>query len=526
MASWLGFLPRSRFIRFLFVAFCAVILAVLSLVTVVFTAVLLWQNPKAQSWVMLRMLRHGMDQPAQAPPEARISKAETALLLTNTSALKTATDLFGPTNIWDVQLHFTSNQWAGLGPTHVQPVAGFLQPDGSVILRNPNATRNGLSGVFGLDFPWSTADLQFGEQRFQNAGARFKGNGTFVDSQRSYKRPFKVELNKHAKGMRLAGIKTLNFHNLTADASCLRDTLAYEFFREAGVPASRTAFARMRLSIDGRFADRLLGLYLLVENPDAKWAESQWGSADIALFKPVTYDLFKDLGNDWNRYQGIYDPKTKVTPGQTRRLIELARLMTHGSDGEFSERIAQFIDVDEFARFLACQVILSNYDGPLSDGQNFLIYLDPRTERFGFVPWDLDHSWGEFKFLGTVRQKEEASVWHPWVGENRFLERMLRVNAVRECYRKELQRIRTTLFIPERLSKRFSELAEVVRPFIAEESASRLARFQQEIADPPLTNSAPHSYSFKRFITERAASIDQQLQGASNGVILTRRQSR
>jgi hypothetical protein len=102
----------------------------------------------------------------------------------------------------------------------------------------------------------------------------------------------------------------------------------------------------------------------------------------------------------------------------------------------------------------------------------------------------------------------------------------LRVTAVRECYRKELQRIRTTLFIPERLSKRFTELAEVVRPFIAEESASRLARFQQEISDPPHTNSAPHNYSFKHFITERAASIDEQLQGTSNGVILTRRKSR
>ena len=35
--------------------------------------------------------------------------------------------------------------------------------------------------------------------------------------------------------------RLLNFVNLLADSSCLSDALAYEFFREAGCPAPRTA---------------------------------------------------------------------------------------------------------------------------------------------------------------------------------------------------------------------------------------------------------------------------------------------
>ncbi len=376
--------------------------------------------------------------------------------------------------------------------------------------------------------------MEFGDAVFRNTSARFKGNGTFVSSQNSYKRPFKIDLNKHLKSQRLAGRTTLNFHNLTADPSGVSDALAYEFFRQAGVPASRTAFARLRLTVEGRFEDRLLGLYVLVENPDAEWAQEQFGSDGFALFKPVTYELFKDLGDDWKAYEGIYDPKTKLKSKQCRRVIALSKLMTHASDTEFSARVGEFIDLDEFARFLACQVILSNYDGPLSNGQNFLLYLDPTTERFGFIPWDLDQCWGEFTYVGTIQQRERASLWHPWVGENRFLERMLAAQPVRERYRRELERLRATLFLPERLGRRLDELASVVRPFIAEESSHRLAMFKRETADerneasasPNAPRSGPSGFSFKHFFTARALSVTQQLDGQDEGIIIPRKSAR
>jgi hypothetical protein len=502
----------------------------LFLVTLVGTIALLWRNPKVQTWVMVKAMRHEIRQPGEIPPEPQLSAAEIPLLLTNAARLRTASELFEPTNVWDVQLKFNGNQWKALGPNAVPPVLNFIQRDGSVILLNPNAPRNGLAGVFGFDFPWSQAELQFGDVSFREVGARFKGNGTFVNSQHSYKRPYKIDLNKHVKDQQLAGRTTLNFHNLTSDASCLSDTLAYEFFRDAGVPASRTAFARMRLSVGGRFDDRLLGLYVLVENPDGEWAREQFGVGGVVLFKPVTYELFKDLGDDWEAYQRIYDPKTKVHPQQTRRLIALAKLMTHEGDAVFSERIGEFIDLDEFARFLACQVILSNYDGLLSNGQNFLLYLDPRTERFGFVPWDLDQCWGEFSYIGTNEQREKASIWHPWVGKNRFLERMLIAPPFREAYRRELQRIRSTLFVPERLNERLDELTKIVRPFIAEESPRRVVRFQRETSSsrrdsaedsPPGRRS--HGFSLRRFFDARAVAVSEQLEGRSEGVILSRR---
>ena len=530
MAGLFAWLPKALWLRALILLGLGAGILVGSVLTLVLTAVLLWQNPKTQAKLMVTILRHQARQPGQPPPVTHLSSEEISLLKTNAAGLQSPDQLYQPTNVWDVRLSFSSKQWEALGPNVVKPVLQFIKPDGSVILRNPEASRNGLAGVFGLDFPWSQTDLEFGNAVFRGAAARFKGNGTFVDSQGSYKRPFKVELSRDAAGQ-VAGVETLNFHNLVADPSGLSDAMAYEFFRQAGVPASRTAFARLRLSIQGRFTDRLLGLYVLVENPDAHWARRQFGVSGVALFKPVTYELFKDLGNDWEAYAGIYDPKTKLKPNQSRRLIALAKLVTHGSDAEFARQIGDYIDLEEFARFLACQVLLSNYDGLLSNGQNFLLYLDPRTEQFGFVPWDLDHCWGEFGFIGTKEQREQASLRHPWVGQNRFLERMLAVPAVYEAYRGQLARLRASLFVPERLNCRLDELAAVVRPFVAEESSRRLAQFEYRVGEarggqgnPPDSKrrAGPGRYAFKHFVAARARAVSEQLDGRAPGVIVTR----
>lgn len=500
-------------------------------VGIVLLAHLFWQNPKNQSRVWTQALRHQLKQELPAPPAAPAPAPAT--LLTNADFARTPADLFRTTNVWDAHLQFTAEQWTALQPEPVPPVLDFLKPDGSATLRNPAATRPGLAGVLGMDLPWSAGQLDFAGMAFTNPAVRFKGNGTFLAAVRSYKRSFKVDLNKTAPEVQLAGRRTLNFHNLVADDSYLCDALACEFFRDAGVPAPRTAFARLRLTVGGRFENRLLGLYVLMENPDAQWAKEQFGTAGVALFKPVTYELFADLGNDWPAYATVYDPKTKTTPEQQRRLMALAKFYSRASGAEFAAGIGEFIDLPALARFLACEAILANYDSILSNGQNFLLYLDPRTERFGFIPWDHDHCWGQFPFIGTADERAHASLRQPWVGPERFFDRMLAVPAVRQLYEAELKRVRDTLFVPDRLNQHLDTLAAAVRPFIAEESDEKLAKFERALGGAPAGASDAQpagppraGLPLKRFFVERAASVSDQLEGRTEGVILKRRSPR
>ena len=156
------------------------------------------------------------------------------------------------------------------------------------------------------------------------------------------------------------------------------------------------------------------------------------------------------------------------------------------------------------------------------------MYLDPRSNRFGFIPWDLDHAWGAFPFVGTPAKREQASIWRPWANRNRFLERVMAAPEFRQLYRARLEEMLATVFQPERLFRRIDELAAVLRGPTAAESDYRLRRFDQAVSGQWLTGDQDRArqsprrppHQIKRFITNRAASVRAQLDGASEGVIL------
>jgi RNA polymerase sigma factor (sigma-70 family) len=460
----------------------------------------------------------GLTEPARPWP----THAATPRL--DASAVRGAQDLYHTTNIWLAHLSFTREQWKALAPKSIGPMPNFVRPDGTWLLRNPKAARSGLLGVLGYEFDWTHAGFEFGGVPFANVAVRVKGN---VGALCGPKQAYKVDLNRFAKGQKLAGLDELTFNNLFWDYSCLGEALGYEFFRDAGVPAPRTAYAWLSTSVAQRWDRKPWGLYLLLESVNQSFAAERFGSKLAPLFKPVTYDLFKHLGDDWSAYAGIYDVKTQATPEQQRRVIEFARLVSSASAAEFAARVGDFLDVDEFARFLAAEVLLSNYDSILANGQNFFMYLDPRSNKFGFIPWDLDSAWGEF-WLGSKAELERASIWHPWVGENRFIERVMAVEEFRRVYRAHLEDFLARLFVPDRLARRIDELAAVLHDPVAANSAFRLDKFEQAVGLKPL-KSSPGETSFrldhpphliKRFVEARAKSVRRQLDGKSAGLIV------
>lgn len=511
-----------------------VLSVVLSLAGLVGAGIILFRQP----WFMMGffgLVQHHQASNAPAEPPLPSGPAYEGPRL-DATGLVSAADLFQPTNIWEAHLNFSAAGYEGLAPERIPPVPNWLAPDGTPTLRNPLASRAGVAGTLGFDLPWSRGDLRFGGIPFTNAAIRYKGNGTFLEAMQGPKKSFKINLADDHPGRSLAGQKTLNLHNLIADRSCLADTLGYEFYRDAGVPASLTTFARVFLTVEGRWADRLLGLYVLVENPDGRWARRALGTDGAVLFKPVGTSLFEDLGDAWEDYEAVYDPRSQVPEPFRQRLLGLCQLVSRADDAEFARRIGEFLDLDAVARYFACEVLLSNYDGILMNGQNFILWLDPRTERFGFSPWDLDHSWGEFGQVGTREQRETASVRHPWVGRQRFLERLFAAPAFSERYLGELARLRRTLFVPERLDRRIDALAATLRAAVAEQPGDRLAAFEHAVGLPPpdpapnpgpdsdesRDRPSPQGHSLKRFIERRAASVDAQLAGSEQGVTLKR----
>lgn len=408
---------------------------------------------------------------------------------------------------------------AGINSTFPEPEFGGPGPGGAPPMTS--AKRNGISAASGVDFEYVHADLDFDGTLLRNIAVRYKGNNTYMQSRNSIKRPLKLDLNKYLKGQKLAGLTKLNLHNNVTDASWMNEPLSYRLFRDAGVPAPRTAYARVFITVPGKYDRKYFGLYSLVEDIDGKFAADRFDTSAGANFKPVTRELFAYLGEDWAKYERIYDPKTELTAKQQLRVIEFTKLVASASDSDFASALPNFLDLDEFARFMAVTVLLCNNDSILSMGQNFYVYLHPATNRFLFLPWDLDHSFGQFPMGGS-----DLSIQKPWQGQNRFLERVFAVPAFKSAYLTRIAEFNKTLFVSDRIASQVDETAAAIRPAVSEESQSKLARFDKVVAGQAVEMDMPGGPGpglmgamkpIKAFVGPRERSVADQLAGKSQG---------
>ena len=435
------------------------------------------------------------------------------------AATSPATDLFRTTNIADVHLEFTKADYDALMPRG----GGWFGSgggSGESWLQGPEGKRNGFAASRGVQFSYVHGSVTISGQTLRNVGVRYKGNGTYFEGVAKGKVSLKLDFAEYVKGQKLGTLKKLNLHSNITDASSMNEVLAFQLFREAGVPAPRTSYARVYVTVQGRQQHAYAGLFSIVENPDEEFVAARGLPASGAIFKPVASQLFADLGPDWKRYNQTYDPKTTLTEAQKQRVIDFARLVSSGSDAQFAARVGEFLDLEETARYLAVVVFLSDLDGLLGPGQNYYLYLDPRTQKFSFIAWDQDHSFGQF-FRGTQSAREQLSIHHPWSESSRFLERLFRVDAFKKLYLTRLTEFSTTLFKPDRFHRQVDELAGVIRPAIKQESDQRLLRFERAVAgevppgDAGMFRGA--NIPIKPFVKARAQSVLDQLAGRTTG---------
>jgi hypothetical protein len=203
--------------------------------------------------------------------------------------------------------------------------------------------------------------------------------------------------------------------------------------------------------------------------------------------------------------------------------MALCRLVTGADDAEFAAKLGEYIELDEFARFMAVMVFLSDLDGILGPGQNFYLFLAPKTQKFTFIPWDQDHSFGQFVMRGTQEQREKLSIQKPWQGENRFLERVFKVEAFKKLYSANLEKFSQTIFKPERFVEQVDTIGVAIRPAVKEESEEKLARFDKVVAGESISGGGFGRFGgselkpIKPFVKVRARSVEEQLAGKSEG---------
>lgn len=425
--------------------------------------------------------------------------------------------VFESGKIWPVHLTLSAEEYAAIEPRRARGAPGFGPPP-KAPEKPAGSDREAHRNNFGMDLPWGAGAITVGDKTFEKVGIRHKGNGTIFDTSRTIKKSFKIDLDRAGGDGRFGGSKTINLHCGVTDPTKLRETLAYELYRAAGVPAPRTSLAEVRLTVPGKYDKELLGLYTLVEEADKPFLKNRFGDDKGLLMKPEGLRDFTHLGDDWARYKPTYAPKRDATADETRRMIEFAKLVHLGDDAAFRKDISSYLDVDNYLRFLATTAFAANTDSFFGLGHNYHMYLHPKTNKIHFIPWDVDRAFANF---GNANQNMDLSLTHPYAGTHRLTERLLATPEISAAYQKLLKDLVAGPFAKERFLKELDALEKVVKEPREREAKAAANRREGGGGFGPPGGMFGVPPELAAFIKTRTESVTAQLDGKSKGFIPT-----
>jgi hypothetical protein len=164
-------------------------------------------------------------------------------------------------------------------------------------------------------------------------------------------------------------------------------------------------------------------------------------------------------GDDWAPYEKTYDSKGKPTDADKQHFMAFTKFVHEASDSEFAAKLGTYLDIPQFAKFLAGTVVMGSLDTILMMGHNFYIVRNPKSGKYEFLPWDLDLAFGGFPGGGI--DATQLSIEKP-VGDREILiKRFLAVPAAKASY---LAACKAAVTILEGISSDIDLLTERVAP--------------------------------------------------------------
>jgi hypothetical protein len=224
-------------------------------------------------------------------------------------------------------------------------------------------------------------------------GLRFKGSyGTLYecfDSEGKMTCPrlsMKVKFDEYAEDQRFFGLKRLAFNAYRYDDSRMKEKLAYDLFRAAGIVAPRAAWAVLRVNGESQ------GLYGMVEPLDGRFTAHQFPeSPDGNLYKEV----WPTHASDQQLLAGLETNTDKADVSGYRAFAQ-----AFGAAADNPQRLAvldRYMGLDTLARFMAVEDAVISYDattyfwtdGKTTNNHNYYVYEESPT-KFVLIPWDLE----------------------------------------------------------------------------------------------------------------------------------------
>lgn len=239
------------------------------------------------------------------------------------------------------------------------------------------------------------AEVFYNGVEWYRVGVRFKGNSSLQSTWQNgnLKLSFKLDFDEfeddypQIDNQRFYGFKKLHLKNNYNDASMLREKVAGDVFRNAGLPSSRTAF--YTLYVDYGDGPIYFGVYTMVEDVEDTLLDDYFDDNDGNLYKPdgdaasFAYGTF---------YEDEYVKKTNEDDADFTDVENLLTVLHDNSrttDPEtWRTNLETIFDTDVFLKYLAANTVIQNWDTYGRMTHNYYLYNNPNTNKLTWIPWD------------------------------------------------------------------------------------------------------------------------------------------
>ena len=219
---------------------------------------------------------------------------------------------------------------------------------------------------------------------------RFRGD-TIRHKQ---KKSFRISFNSFDSNDNYHGIEKMDLNAEVNDPSLVRSKLAWELFRYLGVPGSRSN--HVQLYINNAF----YGVYLNTEHIDERYMKSRFDNNDGNLYRNLWPADLTYLGSSQDDYKYEYDGRpvyalrTNEKWDDYEDLSILITTLNQYSGVQLKDELERLINVQQYLKAMAVDVMSGNWDGYSGDKNNYYLYRDQVSGRFEYIPYNLENSFG------------------------------------------------------------------------------------------------------------------------------------
>ncbi|MCW3104644.1 MAG: hypothetical protein JWO09_3084 [Bacteroidetes bacterium] len=351
------------------------------------------------------------------------------------------------------------------------------------------------------------ANITIDGTAFTDVGIKFKGNSSY--SNPSQKKPFKIDLNEFVSGQKIDGLKKFNLNNGFKDPSFMREKIALDFYNAHGLAAPRCAYARVYLN--GVY----WGLYTFVEEVNKTFLDddNRFGNKQGNLFKGDPSGDLKWLGAGLSPYYAKYELHTNETANDWSDLIHFIDKINNSGSFVY-DSLETVFNTNSFISQWAALNVFVNLDSYIGSGHNYFVYHDTLSDKFEWIGWDVNESFGNFNMGLTNTQLQNLSMFHVSspASSRPLVQKMLTVPAYRNLLISTICQWMENDFTNAALDPKIDSLANAIR---ADVYADTKKFYSNADFDNNLSSDVGMTMGIKSFIAARRTALLAEL--AANG---------